>query len=398
MSADQQQKKYALVVEIKNYEFLSPRIGDPSIPILRRTLQSEGFQVQFLNNGSRRNVLRAFNDLIYRVNANDVMMVVLSAGIVTTDRNEVVYIPFQDTRVNDIEYDGLSLRRLGDLLDEIRSENQLVALVLDTQGTKVRQSTSVSGSSLLQPTRTGLQSIVSKQLASLGEDRVVLSEVDARDEKTENADSLVRLLAKGLAGRADANGDSIVETKELQVYVEEKTSLERHVLAGTAGAEAEAPAGVLSRTDSTQTATVAVAPKMKVGKVIQTTPVTGTSVATKSIKLAKRADDNVVLTAEVEAQHKIVLAGWVVEGLIDRGDNFRLYALMSNMKGKNRTQVPKECYQYYKSLEPTLQDAYLMQDQENQMQKQSQSQVSNLVAAELVKQKLDSFPNSCTGK
>ena len=397
MSADSQ-KKYALIVEIKNYEFLPPRIGDPGVPSLRRILQREGFEVLFLNNGTRRNVLRAINELTYQVNETDLLMVALSAGVVTTERNENVYLTFQDTRIDDIEYDGMTLNRLGELLNEIRSKNQLVALVLDTQGTKVRQSSSSSKRSSLQSTRAGLGSIVSDQLIAWGSDRVVLSEVDARDVKTGNTNSLFQLLEEGLSGKADSNNDSVVEIEELQAYVEDKTSLVRLALDKPDVATSIDESGEETNTVAAGVSSAGSNASAESGKVIQTTPITKTPAITRSIKLAKRSEDSVVLTAEAEVQHRIVLAGWVVEGLIDRRDNFRLYTLMSNMRGTSKSQIPTECYNYYKSIEPTLQDAFLVQEKKSKSLSQSQIQVFNLSVAELVKQKMHSFPESCIGK
>jgi arabinogalactan endo-1,4-beta-galactosidase len=99
-----------------------------------------------------------------------------------------------------------------------------------------------------------------------------------------------------------------------------------------------------------------------------------------------------VLTDEAAARHKEVLADWVVDGLLSRGDNFRLYSFMSNMLGKTKEEIPKHCYNYYKTVEPTLQDAYQI------LRDVNRNQLKNLVVAETMKQQLKKLPADCAGK
>ncbi|MGI9315689.1 MAG: caspase family protein [bacterium] len=368
-SVDATPGKHALLIDIQRYSHQKDRNSGTGTTTLRRTLVNEGFDVRFIRDGTRREVNQSLNELVYRVKGSDVVIVVINAGVATTDRSDDVYILFQDTRTEDIEVDGLSLRALDVVLDRLKTPNQLLALTLDTLGTAVKQSANATNGTSMQPTRTELQRLIAEQLQSLGEERVVLSEIDSRDDKTSNTTSLAMLLAKGIRGRADANNDSVVETSELEIFVERHSS-QTPVIQG-----------------------YQVQADLQSSKLIRITPVEGEeSMPSRSMKLASRSLKKVVLTDAAASRHKTVLADWVVDGLLSRADNLRLYTFMSTLRGKTKEQVPAECYRYYKSLEPTLQDAYLLQKDSKR------NQLDNLVVAEKIKRQLLALPGSCLKK
>ena len=368
-AVDDTPKKHALLIDIQKYAHLKDRDSGTGSGNLRRTLISEGFDVMFVRDGTRREVNQSINELVYRVRGSDLVIIVINAGIATTDRSDDVYILFHDTRTEDIEFDGMSLRALDASLDRMRTPNQLLALTLDTLGTAVNEPSNTKQLTSMQPTRSELQHLVAEQISLLGEERAVLSEVDSRDEKTSDATTLAMLLAKGISGRADNNNDSVIETGELEIFVKRQS---RH---------APVIQGYQTQPALETSKLIRIAPTVELGDMPK-----------RSMKIASRSLKKVVLTEDAASRHKAVLADWVVAGLLSRADNLRLYTLMSTLNGKTKEQVPAECYRYYKSIEPTLEDAYLLQ------KSTKRNQLENLVVAEKIKNQLAAIPGSCLKK
>ena len=360
-------KKHALLIDISRYDHLRFQTNRPSMTGLRSTLFEEGYDVKLLENGGRREVVQAIHNLTYNIDVDDTVLIVLQGGVAMTDRSDDVYIVFEDTRVDDLEIDGLTLSGLDMMLDRYNTPNQLLILMLDTLGTKVYGSEKQAPSRYLQPIRDDVQTSIAAQLSLLGEERALLSEIDARDDKSDDPNSLSTLLLNGVRGSADTNGDNIVEVQELQHYVEQHSTHAPIVLGQDSG---EIPPSA---------------------KLVRTTPIEEIGVSATA-PIATRSFTLAVLSDEMAAQHKKVLADWVVEGLLSRKDNLRLYGLMSHVRGKNESDIDAECLRAYRALEPMLQNAFELQKD------YMRTQLQNLVIADKMKQQLQKVPASCTKK
>lgn len=361
--------KHALLIDFSRYDHLDKQTPGTDLTMLRRTLIEEGYEVRTIENGTRREVVQAIYNLTYRIDFDDTVFIAIQAGIAMTDRSDDVYILFNDTRANDIEVDGLSLRGLDIMLDRYSTPNQILVLMLDTLGTRVYDSASLQKSPTLSATRNDVQSSISDQLAMLGNERTLLSEIDSRDDKSTETRSIVSLLVSGMRGKADRDNDGIVAAGELQAYVELHSQFVPLVQ------------GQL------------VAEPLQSSKLVRTTPVESTTaVATPTAGLATRSFKLAVLTKADTARHKKVLADWVVEGLLSRQDNLRLWGLMSRIEGKNKNEIPPKCYKGFKRLEPALQEAYLLQKDA------AGKKLESLVVADKVKKLLQAVDASCFGK
>ncbi len=360
-AADPVPGKHALLIDVRHYAHIGHHQAGPDTSPLLRALLREGYDVRYVRDGTRREALQSLGDLALRAGREDVALVLINAGAATSERSEDIFIAFQDTRGAEVEVDGLSLRELGELLDRLATPKQLLALALYDLG---EVGYTKAGADLVQPRQADsmFSARLAAQASELGGDRVVLSEWLSPGGQGASDDILSGLLAAGIRGAADSNADRVVDIAELQHFVESRS------------APAPAPdAEAASTVESVAIAADAALP-------------------TRSMRLPTPQAGNAVLSPDTERQHKAVLADWVVDGLISREENLRLYTLLDNMKGKSRSEIPEECFRYYKSLEQMLQEAYLMQ------KTAKRDQYANVKSAKVVQGRLGSVPPACLRK
>jgi hypothetical protein len=322
------EKKFALIVSVDRYAYAEFARSTRSIfaaatwsADLLQAFVNQGYHTTLLrgDHADRRTLVSELARLSTVADADDVVVTVIVADVLTDVRKNTDYLAVYDTRPEDLEADALRLQYVIDLLGESAALKRLLATQLTSIAAFENLMTKRNLGSAGFGDRKRLLDTIGRTAEGNGTSvfaRVQLME----EEKYGEAQSLLRDMRDALLGGASNRGGPI-EVEELLTYLEEKSPRRSSVIS------------IAADTDS---------------KWI---------VANTDYETVGAYKTGVVATLEVAEQYKKVVSSWRVEGLLTRSTSFGLYYLLDHVVGKSIEDVNPSCLDLFSQVEPLLAQA-----------------------------------------
>lgn len=204
---------FCLIDATRMYETLS----DSSIGMFPK----ENIQLITSERATRANVISAFEDLINRINEDDLVVVYFSGhGMVSPDLKKAYWI-MHDTKLDRLRSSGLSRILIDDLVRDLKTTRLI--LIVDACFSNATTSKSLVRRDLVLPKHDGKGRVT---LAASAADEVAF----VFDEDPQKGSVYSHFLVEGLRGKADQNNDGLISVDETHAFVSAQTkNYARHV-------------------------------------------------------------------------------------------------------------------------------------------------------------------------